>query len=65
MFPMAEFGTQSVCRVCNYARVKRWRLEYPDKALEQYRRRLRHQKLVKLAHTDVGLREDLEFFRKE
>jgi len=63
MFPMAEFRTQGVCRTCNYARVKRWRLENPEKALEQCRRRLRHQKLVKQARTDAGLREDLEFFR--
>ncbi len=63
MVPMAEFRGQGVCPTCNYARVKRWRLEHPERTKEQYHRRVRRKQLVRRARTDMALREDLEFFR--
>ena len=62
VLPKAYFGTQGLCKDCNYARVKKWRAENPEKTREQDRRR--HRKRVRRASVSGEALEDLRFFER-
>ncbi len=60
--PIASFGTQRICRTCMYSRVKRWRMENPDKVQEQIVRRQRKRRLMKNVDENKEVLEDIRFF---